>query len=146
MIARITSSQPRLNLGKMIKRHANTTQTEEGSTEAALRQLFQRLASATELQDLIQEAVAGARDATGSSGAYIECIVSREDGVEVIAAAGEGTPAVGTRSKLPDESLEGNRLVLPLRAGDERLGSLGLLRTKRSVPFHETDVDRASTV
>jgi len=130
----------------MIKRNANTTQTEEGSPEATLRRLFQRLASTTELQDLIQEAVAGARDATGSSGAYIECVVSRDDGVEVVAAAGEGTPAVGTRSTHPDELIDGNRLVVPLRAGDERLGSLGLLRAKRLVPFHEADVERASTV
>ncbi|HEY7394023.1 MAG TPA: GAF domain-containing protein [Gemmatimonadaceae bacterium] len=130
----------------MIKQHPLTTQTEEASPEAALRQLFQRLASATELQDLTQKAVAGARNATGSSAAYVECVVSGDDDVEVVAAAGDGTPAVGTRSKLSDEVIDGNRLVVPLCAGDERLGSLGLLRTKRSVPFHEADVDRASTV
>src|SRR5262245_36196091 len=130
----------------MIKRHANTTQTEESSPEAALRQLFHRLASATELKDLTQKAVNGARDATGSSGAYIERVVSRDEGGEVIAIAGEETPPLGAQSQFPNELIDGNRLVVPLRAGDERLGSLGLLRAKGAVPFHDGDVDRASTV
>jgi signal transduction histidine kinase/PAS domain-containing protein len=137
-------------MAKMVKRHANATQTEEGLPEATLREFLQHLASATEPQELTQKAVAGARKATAAAGAYIERVISRDEGVEVIAVAGEGTPRLGARSKfldvLPDKTIDGTRLVIPLRAGREPLGSLGLLRPKGSAPFQESDVDRASTV
>jgi len=138
-------------MGEMARRHANITQPEEGSSEAALRELFHRLASATELNDLSRKAVAGARDATASSGAYIERVISSDEGVEVIATIGEGTPSVGARADIPnsarlDELVDESHIVLPLRAGNELLGSLGLVRSKRAEPFLEPEVDRASTV
>src|SRR5215475_4659865 len=91
------------------------------ASEARLRDLLGTLASATELPDLAPKAVTAARDATGSSGAFIERVISREDGVEVVAVAGEGIPPLGARSKysgaIGDEAIRRSALVVPLRAG-----------------------------
>src|SRR5215475_12184053 len=101
-------------------RGSNTT-PDERSSEAALRDLLLTLASATELPDLAPKAVTAARDATGSSGAFMERVISSEDGVEVVGVAGEGTPPLGARSKysgaIGDEAIRRSALVVPLRAG-----------------------------
>jgi PAS domain S-box-containing protein len=59
------------------------------------------MAGATDRADLAQTATAAACDATAASGAYIERIISRDDGVEIIASTGPGVPPRGTRSKFP---------------------------------------------
>jgi signal transduction histidine kinase/GAF domain-containing protein len=136
-------------MAEIARRHRNTTERQERSPEAALRELFHRLASATERSDLAHKAAIGARDATASSGAYIERVISRDEGVEVIAAAGEDTPQVGTPAKFPGarpELIDDTRLIVPLRAGTDVLGSLGLVRRKDREPFLDVDLDRAATV
>ena len=133
----------------MAREHANT-ETDRSSPETTLRTLLQRLASATELQDLTRKAVTGAREATESSGAFIERVTSDDGRVEVVAVEGKGTPPLGTRGKTAGTRshglIDGSRLVIPLRAGKELLGALGLLRSDEAQPFLDADVDRASTV
>lgn len=109
---------------------------------------MQRLASATEPEDLAQKAVVGARDATAVSGAYIERVISRNDRVEVIAVAGDGTPPLGARSKfpdaLPDETIDAIAIAMQRVATleRERHARAQLTRTLEGIADGFISIDR----
>lgn len=71
------------------------------AAEAALRGLVHAVAETTELDRLAQLAAEAACLTAHGSGAYIERVHSVEGGIEVVAAAGQGTPPVGTNAPYP---------------------------------------------
>lgn len=74
--------------------------------DIVLREIAEALAGAADVDTVLQEIVNGARTATRAFGAYIERIAADDGDVEVVAVAGDGTPAEGTRVPYPGSLTE----------------------------------------
>jgi signal transduction histidine kinase len=71
--------------------------------EAALRRVARALGAALDLREAVQRIVEGAVETTRAFGAYVERFDAPRPGsyIEVVAGAGAGTPALGTRVPYP---------------------------------------------
>lgn len=74
--------------------------------EHALRTLAQSITGAVRVSEVMHQIAEGTLAVSGAAGAYVEQVVSPEGEVEVVAAAGEGTPPVGTRVPFPGSLTE----------------------------------------
>lgn len=143
------------------------------SDNEIFRLLLSDLARAENPREISRSVAEMAVSSTHAYGAYVEQVVTNGSEVEVVAAAGKGTPAVGTCIPYPGSLSEetarhgvhslrasseiGERmapyltescrhcsgLVVPLLSGDTALGSLILLRTGEQKPFGEGEKERA---
>ena len=73
--------------------------------ERALRQLAQSVTGAVRVSELMHQIVQGALAVSGAQGAYVEQVVD-DDAIEVVAAAGTGTPPPGQRFAYPGSLTE----------------------------------------
>ncbi len=119
-------------------------------TNRALRSLIHRLASATEPSTLARDAADGARETLNARGAYIERPRADLQRIEVVGAAGDGAPTVGTlrdpSTSAKPECADCATLKTPLRVDSRTLGSLVVLRSAEQGEFSEEDVDSASII
>src|SRR5688500_3224782 len=65
-----------------------------GEMEASLHRVARTLSGAVSVQEVAEQAAGDAVRTTRAAGAYVEC--TRHGIVDVIAAAGDGTPPAGT--------------------------------------------------
>lgn len=74
--------------------------------EAALLEVARGLAGAIRIQEVMQSIARAGVEWSRAFGAYIEGVLPTSEEVEVLAAVGEGTPAVGTRVSYPGSLTE----------------------------------------
>lgn len=74
--------------------------------ERALRTLAQSITGAVRVSEVMHQIAEGTLTVSGAAGAYVEQVVTLNGEVEVVAAAGEGTPAIGTRVPYPGSLTE----------------------------------------
>jgi PAS domain S-box-containing protein len=66
--------------------------------EAALRRATEAVGAAYSVEDVIRQIAQSALEATGADGAFVKRLAIESSEVEVVAAAGERTPEVGSRT------------------------------------------------
>lgn len=99
--------------------------------------------AATDADEIAQRTVAGALELTRAGGAHLERIVPVDDFVEVVAAAGEGTPPLGQRVPF------GDSLTAELAAqatGPVRLEAVHRPSSDASAPVVEGESERSLAV
>lgn len=74
--------------------------------EAPLRHLVHALAGAADVIDIARLTAEAAVEMTRAYGAYVEKVISDDGEVEVVAAAGDGVPPIGTRAPYPGSLAE----------------------------------------
>jgi PAS domain S-box-containing protein len=74
--------------------------------ERALRSLAEAITGAVRVTEVMHQIAEGARSVSEAAGAYVEQVISAEAEVEVVAAAGALTPAVGQRVPYPGSLTE----------------------------------------
>lgn len=90
--------------------------------EQALRTVAENIAGAVRIPEVMHQIVEGALAVSGGVGAYVEHAINDCTEVELVAAAGEQTPPVGTRVAFPgsltDEALAAHEPVFLMRLQD----------------------------
>ena len=125
--------------------------------EQELRRLARALGVAATPHEVVQQVVEGVVASGRASGVWVE--QARAGKVAVVAAAGSGAPAVGTRLAYPGSLTEamlegrdpeimasGTRLVIPLFAEAELLGAVVLVRGDGHAPLENGDLAYARIV
>lgn len=74
--------------------------------EATLRRIAQTMAEAEDLQGALQRIVGAVAEVAGADGAHIEQVDHDRNQIEVIAAIGEGAPAIGNRAAYSGSAVE----------------------------------------
>lgn len=87
-------------------RRLNGELEERAQEEKALRTLAQSITGSVRIGEVMHQIAVGALSVSGAAGAYVEQVVSADGQVEVVAAAGDGTPAIGQRVAFPGSLTE----------------------------------------
>ena len=106
--ARAEAEAARLALAESERelRRLNAELEDRAREEHALRTLAQSITGAVRVSEVMHQIAEGTLAVSGAAGAYVEQVVSPKGEVEVVAAAGESTPAVGTRVPYPGSLTE----------------------------------------
>ena len=100
-------------------RRLNAELEGQAQDERALRTLAQSITGAVRIGEVMQQIAGGAMRVSDASGAFVEQIAEQDGEVEVVAAAGEHTPAIGQRVPYPgsltEEIIRGRKPVFLLR-------------------------------
>ncbi|NUQ21182.1 MAG: PAS domain S-box protein, partial [Gemmatimonadaceae bacterium] len=87
-------------------RRLNRELEERAQEEKALRTLAQSITGSVRIGEVMQQIAVGALSVSGAAGAYVEQVVTADGQVEVVAAAGDGTPPIGQRVSFPGSLTE----------------------------------------
>ena len=100
-------------------RRLNIELEQRAQEEKSLRTLAQAITGSVRIGEVMHQIAVGALSVSGAAGAYVEQVISPDGEVEVVAAAGDGTPPIGQHVAYPgsltEEIIEKREPVFLLR-------------------------------